>query len=120
MADPIEKSEATKLAVIWTSCDPDVAKSVCFMYTHNAFRNLWFDRVRLIVWGPSAGLLAGNDELKEQVKEMIDDGIEVYACIAGAKMFGAAEALAELGVSVTGMGKPLSDMLQQGWRVLTF
>ncbi len=120
MTDSNNAQEETKLAVVWSSADPDVAKAVCFMYAHNAYRNLWFDKVRLLVWGPSAGLLLRDEELQEQVKAMIEDGVEVYACIAGAKMFGAAEALTDMGINVTGMGKPLSDMLHEGWKVLTF
>ena len=52
-----EKNHSNKLAVLWTSGDPDVADNVCFMYTHNAKKQKWFDEVTLIVWGPSAKLL---------------------------------------------------------------
>jgi hypothetical protein len=38
-----------RLAVIWSSADPDVAKRVCFMYMHAAKRQEWFDEVTLIV-----------------------------------------------------------------------
>ncbi|MHC4722001.1 MAG: hypothetical protein ACYS6I_04745, partial [Planctomycetota bacterium] len=35
------KTETSKLAVLWTSGDPDVAHRVCFMYTHNAKNQKW-------------------------------------------------------------------------------
>ena len=60
-----------KLAVIWSSGDPEVAKKVCFMYTLNAKKQGWFDEVVLIVWGPSAKLLAENEDLQEDIKKMI-------------------------------------------------
>ena len=44
----------SRLAVVWSSADPDVAKRVCFMYTHAAKRAKWFDVVHLVVWGPMA------------------------------------------------------------------
>jgi len=42
----------SQLAVVWSSGDPEVAHRMCFMYTHNAKRNNWFDQVQLIVQGP--------------------------------------------------------------------
>ena len=39
----------SRLAVLWTSGDPEVALNVAFMYTLNARRQGWFDEVTLIV-----------------------------------------------------------------------
>jgi hypothetical protein len=105
--------ERTRLAVVWSSADPEVAKSVCFMYTHNAKKQKWFDEVTLIVWGPSARLLASDKDLQA-------DGVKVQACQACADMYAVAEPLRKLGIEVRYMGKPLTDMLKQGWTVLTF
>ena len=66
----------SRLAVIWTSGDPDVAHRVCFMYTDNAKKQKWFDEVVLIVWGPSARLLAGDKDLQAKIKTMQADGVE--------------------------------------------
>ena len=57
-------AEKSRLAVLWTSGDPEVAHKVCFMYTHAAKRSSWFDEVLLIVWGPSSRLLAADIELQ--------------------------------------------------------
>jgi hypothetical protein len=112
--------EASRLAIVWSSADPDVAKSVCFMYTHNARTQKWFDEVTLIVWGPSARLLASDKDLQAAVKAMQADGVKVQACQACAEMYGVAEPLRKAGIEVRYMGKPLTDMLKQGWKVLTF
>ena len=120
MSDPPPNEPETRLAVIWTSGDADVAHKVCFMYTHNAFRNLWFDKVKLIVWGPSARLLAGDKDLQGKVETMMHDGVEVLACVSCTDMYGVTDALRHMGVDVKPMGKELSDLLQQGWKVLTF
>jgi hypothetical protein len=109
-----------KLAVLWSSADPDVAHNVCLLYTHNAKKRKWFDEVVLIVWGPSAGLLAKDAALQAEVKSMIADGIKVEACLACADRYKATEELRKMGVDVKYMGVPLTEMLKGGWKVLTF
>jgi hypothetical protein len=109
----------SKLAVLWTSGDPDVAHSMCFMYTHNAKKRGWFDEVLLIVWGPSSRLLAGDKALQGRVKEMMEDGVVIEACRACAEIYGVDEALEAMGIEVKYMGQPLTDMLQGDWHVLS-
>ena len=60
----------SRLAVVWTSGDPEVAHRVCLMYSHAAQTQKWFDHVTLIVWGPSARLLAADKDLQAKVKTM--------------------------------------------------
>lgn len=109
-----------KLVVIWTSDDPYVAERVAFMYTHAAKTNGWFKEVTLVVWGPSAKLISENIKLQQKVEEMKKDGIVVEACIACANLYGVTENLKKLGYVVKGMGKPLTDYLKSGAKVLTF
>jgi hypothetical protein len=117
----IESSPVDKLAVLWTSGDPYVAHKVCFMYTHNAKKHNWFDRVQLIVWGPSAKLLAEDASLQDTVKQMITDGVELKACKACADSYGVSDDLAALGIDVKYMGKPLTGYLKSpDWATLTF
>lgn len=115
-----EAKDPTKLAVVWSSGDPYVAHRVCLMYTHAAKNAKWFDEVELIVWGPSAKLLSENSELQDKVKKMQQDGVITEACIVCANAYGVTEKLRELGLTVKGMGKPLTDFLQNDWKVLTF
>jgi hypothetical protein len=113
-------SPDSRLAVVWSSGDPEVANKVCLMYTHNAKRQRWFDEVTLIVWGPSAKLLAMDKDLQAKVKSMSDDGVKIQACQACSDSYGVSDQLRRLGIDVQYMGKPLTDMLKQGWKVLTF
>ncbi|MHC4757438.1 MAG: DsrE family protein [Planctomycetota bacterium] len=115
-----QQGQTSKLAVLWTSGDHDVAHKVCFMYTHNAKEAGWFDEVTLIIWGPSSRLLASDKELEKKVKEMISSGIDVKACKACADLYGVSDEISEMGIEVKYMGKPLSDMLKSDWKVLTF
>jgi len=110
----------SRLCVVWSSADAGVAKNVCFMYTHNAKKQGWFDEVYLVVWGPSAKLLAENQELQAEVKAMQTDGVVTEACVACARRYEVDDDLQELDVQVYGMGKPLSQRLQGDWEVITF
>jgi hypothetical protein len=118
--DNMDKKEPSRLAVLWTSGDPEIAEKVCFMYTYNAKKQLWFDEVVLIVWGPSAKLLSESASLQDDIKKMQEQGIRVEACVACANMYGIADKLKEMKIDVKGMGAPLSEYLKTGWKVLTF
>ena len=113
-------SQDNRLAVMWSSGDPDVAHRVCLMYTHNAKKQKWFDEVTLIVWGPSARLLAGDKDLQAKITTMQEDGVKVQACRACADSYGVTEQLRKLGIEVKYMGKPLTDLIKGGWKILTF
>ena len=113
-------SSDNRLAVIWSSGDPEVANKVCLMYTQNAKRQKWFDEVTLIVWGPSAKLLATNRDLQTTIQSMLKDGVKIQACQACSDSYGVSDDLRKLGIEVKYMGRPLTDILKQGWKVLTF
>ncbi|MFO7621344.1 MAG: hypothetical protein R6W81_08775, partial [Bacteroidales bacterium] len=70
-----------KLVVLWTSDDPMVAERVALMYTHAAKTAGWFSEVTLIVWGPSAKLIAENIKLQEKLRAMQKDGVVIEACV---------------------------------------
>lgn len=108
------------LVVLWTSENPEVAEKVCFMYTHNALKKGWFKNVILIVWGPSANLLASNSRIESKVKSMISDGIQLQACKACSDSYGVSEKLQDIGVEVIYMGMPLTKYLKSGYPTLNF
>lgn len=109
-----------KLVVIWSSDDPYVAERVALMYAHAAKRNKWFKDVTLIIWGPSAKLIAENSKLQKKLKMMIADGIKIEACSACTNSYGTTEILRKMGYDAKPMGVPLTDYLKGGARVLTF
>jgi hypothetical protein len=119
-SDAAQDDSFPKLCVVWSSGDPGVAKNVCFMYTHAAKRNRWFGAVHLVVWGPSAKLLAENEELQQAIRAMQKSGVVVEACVACANNYGVADQLRGLNIDVKPMGVPLSDRLKGPWKVLTF
>ena len=103
-----------------TSGDPDVANKVCFMYTHAAKKAGWFDEVMLIVWGPSALLLAEDSDLQEKVRKMKEDGIILKACITCANSYQVTDKLTQLGIEVIPMGVPLTEIIKSDWHLITF
>ncbi len=112
--------QPSKLGVLWTSGDREVALKMVFMYTLNAKKQAWFDEVQFIVWGPSSKLLSVDQELQMEVAKMKEAGVELVACKACSDSYGVSDKLEELGVEVKYMGRPLTDMLKGDWAVVTF
>lgn len=114
------KSTPSRLAVVWTSGDREVALKMVFMYTYNAKKNEWWDTIRFIVWGPSSKLLSEDAELQEYIQKMKKIGVELYACKACADLYGVSDKLEKLGIEVKYIGQDLTSMLQDNWTSLTF
>jgi len=117
MAVMIDNNE---LAVIWSSSDLDVAETAVFTYTLNAKCRKWWDDVHLVVWGPSAKLLAANTDLQQKVQEMMEAGVKVCACKENADLYGVSDILGMLGISVKPMGEPVTELIKRGSRIITF
>lgn len=115
-----QASEPSKLVVLWTSGDRDVALNMVFMYTYSAKKSGWWKDIRLIIWGHSSKLLSEDTELQQEIKKMKEVGIEILACKACADRYGVAKKLEELGAEVKYLGLPLTEMLKSGWVCLTF
>ena len=115
-----EPASDQSLFIIWSSGDPEVAHNLAFMYAHNSLAQGWWERVRLIIWGPSARLACEDASVADKLRAMIADGVEVLACRACADNYGLSEQLEKLGVEVVYVGQPVTEMLRQGWRQLTF
>lgn len=109
-----------QLVVVWTSGDKEVAKNMVFMYTLNAKKRGWFEEVTFIVWGPSSKLLSEDTELQGTVKEMIEEGVRLEACLRCAENYGVVEKLKNLDIEVKLMGEPLSNYLKEDRKVITF
>jgi len=115
----VRQEEPNELYVLWTSGDREVALTMAFMYTFNAKTKGWWEKVNLIIWGPSAKLLSQDEELQRCVRQMIEAGVIVVACAACADMYGVSQFLRNMGVDVKPMGTPLTQLLKAGKRVLS-
>jgi len=114
------EAEPSKLLVVWTSGDRDVALKMVYMYTYNAKKNGWWDEIRFLVWGPSSKLLSEDAELQDYIKKMREEGVELLACKACSDSYGVSEKLEALGIEVKYMGVPLTEMLKSDWVTVTF
>jgi len=108
-----------RLAIIWTSGDKEVATHMVFMYTFNSKKYKWWDDITLVVWGPSAKLLAEDKDLQDYIKRIKDAGVTLKACKGCADMYGVSDKLTELGLEVKYMGE-ITDYIKEGRNVLTF
>lgn len=113
-------SLSDNLLVIWSTAEREVALCNIFMYTYNSRAQGWWQNVRLLIWGPSGKLLVEDQELQGRIKEMLDSGIEVIACVGCAKSYGIVDQLSAIGVDVIPAGQPLTDMLKSDWKILTY
>jgi hypothetical protein len=113
------EDNADKLVILWTSDDPYLAERMVLMYAHAAKNNGWFNEVTIIIWGPSAKMVAENLKIQEKLKAMQNDGVEIRACIACATAYGVVDDLKNLNFEVKGMGKPLTEYLKSDVKILS-
>ena len=114
-----EKPGNEKLVIIWSSADRDVALQMVFMYTSNSKKFGWWDDITMVVWGPSAKLLAEDEALQIHMKNMIDAGVVVKACKLCSDSYGVSYKLEKLGIIVKYM-RELTDYIKEGRHILTF
>ncbi len=107
------------LAVLWVTRDKEAAMNMVFMYTKNSKLRKWWNKVSLIIWGPSGPLLVSDPELQKELQSLKEAGVELLACKACSDRYGVSDALAALGVEVKYMGQPLTEMLKSGTAVLS-
>jgi hypothetical protein len=113
-------SQPNKLVVVWTIGDRKVAIRMVFMYILNSKLKDWWDEVSLIVWGPSAKLLAEDLMLREYIEKMKDEGVELLACKACSDSYEVSEVLASMGIIIKYTGQLLTDFLKdENTRVIT-
>ena len=112
---------AERLAIVWTSGDPDVAHRMVLMYANAAKARGWFDEVRIVVWGPSQRLVVADKDIRAAIDRLREAGVVVEACLACSDSYGITDDLRAMGLEVKYMGEPLSEFLKSdAWNVVTF
>lgn len=106
--------------MILSSADTIVHRELSFPYSYNSKTRGWMDQVRVILWGPTEKIVLEDLDFQEQVRLLMDAGVEVYACKACSDNFGVSEKLAEIGIDVRYVGTFVTEMLKEGWYQLTF
>ena len=110
---------ADSLLILWTSGDREQALNMAFMYGLNARQQGWWEKVTLLVWGPSGNLLLADEELQWEVRRMQEAGVRLIACKTCAERYGIGSRLEKLGIEVFYTGEFLTDWLKSDKPMLT-
>ena len=111
---------ATKVFVLLSSGDKEVALEVGLVYPLNAAKKKWMDKVKVIIFGPSEKLAAYDMEVQAKLKELQEVGIEIMACKWCADRMNVTDPLEKAGIKVVYVGSIISQLLKDGWAPLTF
>jgi hypothetical protein len=111
---------ATRVFVVVSSADKEVILEPGLLYPLNATKKKWLDEVKVIIFGPSEKVAAGDPEVQEKLKELQTAGVEIMACKWCADRWNITARLEEAGVKVVYVGSIMSQLLKDGWAALTF
>ncbi|WP_295052438.1 DsrE family protein [Sulfuricurvum sp.] len=109
-----------KLLIVWSSGEIEVAKKLVLLYGSVILPRGYWDEAHLMVWGPSAKLLAENTELQAMVAKVIESGVKASACVVCSDDYGVSEELRAMGIEPTHTGELLTQALKSDWKVVTF
>ncbi len=109
-----------KLLMVWSTAELEVAKKMVLLYSSVILPRGYWDQAHLMIWGPSAKLLAENEELQEMVSKIKATGVELTCCVVCSDEYGVTEKLASLGIDMIHTGEILTDALKEDWKVITF
>ena len=109
-----------RLLIVWSSADEEVAKKLILLYGSVMLPRGYWDEATIMIWGPSAKLLAQNEELQERVKAVMQTGVKFNVCVVCSDDYGVSQKLQDLGVELTHTGEMLTNALQSDYKVITF
>jgi hypothetical protein len=53
-----------------------------FMYRVNSLLKNWWEKITLIIWGATAKLVSEDENIQKMVKNALEAGVHISACIA--------------------------------------
>ena len=109
-----------KLLIVWSSGEIEVAKKLVLLYGSVILPRNYWDEAHIMIWGPSAKLLAENEELQDMLATVKKTGVDLSCCVVCSDEYGVTEKLASLGIDMTHTGERLTESLQSDWKVITF
>ncbi len=109
-----------KLLIVWSTSEIEVAKKMILLYGSVILPRGYWDKAHIMIWGPSAKVLAENVELQEMVAKVQGTGVKFSCCVVCSDDYGVTEQLSTLGIDMTHTGEMLTESLQSDWKILTF
>ncbi len=109
-----------KLLIVWSTAEIEVAKKMVLLYSSVILPRGYWDQAHLMIWGPSAKLLAENEELQGMVSKIKQTGVELSCCVVCSDEYAVTETLDSLGIDMIHTGELLTNALKEEWKVITF
>lgn len=110
-----------KLLIVWSSGEVEVARKLILLYGSVMLERKYWDEATIMIWGPSAKLLANDVKLQEQFISVRDSGVKFNACVVCCDDYGVSDTLSELGIELIHTGEILTESLQSDdVKVITF
>lgn len=117
----MKKTIKNKLLIVWSSGEREVAKKLIFLYGSVMLPRSYWDEATIMIWGPSAKLLAYDDELQKDLRLAQSTGVKFNACIVCSDDYGVSDKLKDLGIELIHTGEMLTHSLQSDdVKVITF
>jgi len=109
-----------KLLIVWSTSEIEVAKKMVLLYGSVILPRKYWDEAHIMIWGPSAKLLAQSEELQSMVKTVQETGVKFSCCVVCSDDYGVSEKLASMGIDMIHTGEMLTEALKEDWKVITF
>lgn len=110
-----------KLLIVWSSEEKEVAKTLILLYGSVMLERNYWDEATIMIWGPSAKLLAQDKEIQEKVRIVQSTGVKFNACVVCTDDYGISNQLKEMGIELIHTGEVLTESLQSDdVKVITF
>jgi hypothetical protein len=111
---------SNKLLLVWSTSEIEVAKKMVLLYTSVILERQYWDEAHLMIWGPSAKVLAENEELQKMLEKVRLSGVKLSACVVCTDDYGVTKKLQSLGIDTIHTGEFLTEALQSDWKTITF
>ncbi len=109
-----------KLLIVWSTTELEVAKKMVLLYSSVILPRGYWDKAHLMIWGPSAKLLAENIELQDMLTKVKETGVELSCCVVCSDEYAVTEKLVSMGIDMIHAGELLTAALKEDWKVITF
>jgi len=110
-----------KLLIVWSSSDKEVAKKLVLLYGSVMLSREYWKEATIMIWGPSAKLLAEDLELQKMMKTVQDTGVRFNACVVCTDDYGVSNKLESLGIELIHTGEMMTEALKSDqFSVITF
>ncbi|MDB2405646.1 DsrE family protein [Arcobacteraceae bacterium] len=110
-----------KLLIVWSSEEKEVAKKLILLYGSVMLPREYWGEATIMIWGPSARLLANDKEIQTMMKTVQDTGVKFNACVVCTDDYGVSDKLESLGVELIHTGEMMTEALKSDdYSVITF